>query len=723
MTDAEKKALKEKSQQNAGLYTDEEMRLVAEALARGEFSRGDTQRVQDFVATGEADELHSGFSAFSPVLKGYVATHVWHERLAGLPGAVAGDAPPQNAAAIIYGDGEALNPSLRKALSMSAGGGNAAARAVGDELDRRMMTATMLPPSPAQEDALEAAYDRDEIGLRRQAEYDSLGLPSKLLKRMNDTQSEPATAVEASARAREQGKAMARMMLLMQIGDFQIRQGGQIELYDGNMAGMLAHGGRVAVVLPPEIDPARKDDVFTTLTGEGTGMIPRAASTHAVVNPKAWGRADSVEGFEEQHGMGVGVRGLVGAKSTRDYGMDMAIGGIGHRGVNPGDAILNDGRSGHLYVGYSPGEHDEKGVVLLGLETDAPYRRNQTGHMHDMFATAEENSSTGGYKTDLVGDKYGGRVLDVSRLSTGQVAGLLQAVDRVYDTGTPEQIRELVEGLGGRRMGAEQLANMLGADERERRHFRNDIEQSRMMTNVRENRTQQAEEQARREARRAARRTPERPGLFQRIGSWFSEQADQFNYQRFLGRKAELDREILETHTREAAQIEADAGLTPRQREISTLEMRERLWEGAPGRQGFSERVQLCQVENMDIEQQVFHSRRKTVTHKGEGIGAWLGRLVSGRSSKEARAEAAFTARRVENLPGFSGTDELRLAELRAQENPPAVEIAPPAHERVRVDMAELRGPERETRREAARQPQREQAQPQREEAQRGARR
>lgn len=121
--------------------------------------------------------------------------------------------------------------------------------------------------------------------------------------------------------------------------------------------------------------------------------------------------------------------------------------------------------------------------MLVGLESDAPYRMNQTGHIHDVMATGEEASSTGGYKTDLVGEKYGGRTVDLLGFNNTELAGLMSkftdfaggkmSSDKPEDRESMEHMEHMehmVHMLTGKRLDQEGLSNMfkaMGTDDKE----------------------------------------------------------------------------------------------------------------------------------------------------------------------------------------------------------------------------------------------------------------
>jgi len=260
-------------------------------------------------------------------------------------------------------------------------------------------------------------------------------------------------AAKDEAQARGSGDDLARMMFLMQLGDFQRtdEKKGKRKWYapwkrhktkesrewDQTMANAFSHGGRTGFIFgaTEESDQhGSSDDVANAIfgtdlsgeLGEDSVVKTREAGTHHIAMP---GKDAGKEGYKEHHGAGAFLKAYRDP-NYRHFGMDMAIGGIGKEGGagagGRGQMINAQGRSGHMYIGKASSSADRKGGLLVGLESDSPYRMNQTGHMHNAAAAAEEASSTGGLKKDIQGAKYGGRTVDLSALKNQEVYDILQ---------------------------------------------------------------------------------------------------------------------------------------------------------------------------------------------------------------------------------------------------------------------------------------------------------
>ena len=207
--------------------------------------------------------------------------------------------------------------------------------------------------------------------------------------------------------------------------------------------------------------------IFGPNMGQSAGVHTRAAGTHHIETPQA---GAGMTGYAEQGGIGAYL------KASKDdlyqhYGMDLGIGGIGNEGTaGPGgqaQMINADGRSGHMYIGKKSSTATTKGGLIIGLESDSPYRMNQTGHMHNAAAIAEEGSSTGGLKADIQGDKYGGRTVNLSGLKNAELVDILtQFTGHINQlrSGNPQQQAQydaLLQKIAGKRMDAQELYDLL----------------------------------------------------------------------------------------------------------------------------------------------------------------------------------------------------------------------------------------------------------------------
>ena len=401
---------------------------------------------------------------------------------------------------------EMLNPVTRKAMSQLArdesllDGQRQQIHEAGEAMDQRMMVNTMKKVSPVQRAQLIQHYQDmdDQKRLAREYERSRSGktflgsegdgtLLGAVVAReqalANVKQRNTRSVGEAQqladsdiARAQNSGDALLRLMFMMQLGNFQRTDGSKDaktnRAWDQTMANAFSHGGRTGFVFAGEDAKAAGgtgtdavfDAVFGAQGGAGAGVHVRAAGTHHMKTPKV---GKGMAGYKEQGGIGAALSSKTDS-SYQHFGMDMGIGGVGNLGTagegGQGQMINADGRSGHMYIGRKMGTASHKGGLLVGLESDSPYRMNQTGHMHNAAAQAEEGSSTGGLKVDIQGNKYGGRTVDLSGLSNKEMVATLAAFSTHFkglrDT-NEDAYNALLEQISGKRMDTASMNALL----------------------------------------------------------------------------------------------------------------------------------------------------------------------------------------------------------------------------------------------------------------------
>jgi len=419
---------------------------------------------------------------------------------------------------------KAIDPFYRKALSLTAKSNTEMgdrAKAAQENIDQQMMINTMLAPSDADKERLRAHYRnyddqellRREYALAREgktylgeeadkasgqngeqarAEHERL-LAEREAGNVRSEDEVNALADADLAHAQESGDALLRTMFMMQLGKFESTtkdgDGNKVNSeWDKTMANAFAHGGRTAFVLSGGEDGESSSRVNEAVFQNA--LSGRASATHYLAMPDADSRTN--KGLKEVGG----IKGAVKSAMHRDFhhfGMNMAIGGIGRKGgMGPdGPMMINaQGRNGHMYVGQSESSNDKKGGLLMGLESDSPYRMNQTGHMHNAAAMAEEGSSTGGLKTDITGEKYGGRTVDMSGLKNSELASTVNDFSAYFTNlrnNDADAYKQLVTQITGRRMTEDQLfalmsqmgANNEGDPEERERMLRDRIRRAR----------------------------------------------------------------------------------------------------------------------------------------------------------------------------------------------------------------------------------------------------
>ena len=252
---------------------------------------------------------------------------------------------------------------------------------------------------------------------------------------------------------------LAKTMLLLQLGRFDridSRMDGNREIeetnpYDSTVSEALAHGGRVGISLPSGTK-AQQQELRKAWEGDITPLLYTRMATHDLHRRKL-----NEEGSKFRE---VRLRGrfknavkyiftfgrLKGTKPTsliNNHGLDLALGGLG-RQFNGNKVIDDQGSFGHLYQKYVSGDENTCGGMLVGIENSAPggthFIQKQVGgyagtscigEVHSTKAISHGQSAFFSTKK-LTGDRYGGRVVDLSHVSADNLTAILNAFDRKY---------------------------------------------------------------------------------------------------------------------------------------------------------------------------------------------------------------------------------------------------------------------------------------------------
>jgi hypothetical protein len=512
--DSIKKWWRNRKEKKAKEKHEKELSAMAKGNARA-YSSEDVEQIlskfsQDKEQSQYQQEVLGGdfrnFAHMSPTLKHALASQfisgegtVGGQNLSQMLGDLGGDISADDVAQLLISREQALNPMMRKAISMlsRSGGNNPDAAVFGgrnaqffqqlsDSLDTKVMENTLKPISWLQEANALHYFASGENKRRNDIEMEK----HSFLKPRVGWNHEPENLEQAISQNTNASLAMMKIFLAMQLGDFKYKtkdeSGKEIEKeWDRNMAVAYGRGARTGFVMPSVKDGENSESIFDSIFGanrEEAGMYQRTAATHGLELADA--DKPGTKGYKEKHGKLTGIGSFFsglkrkwgfGKNDTKHYGMDLAIGGMGNSGIGgeggEGQLIMKDGRSGHLYVGTKGGNKKKKGGMLVSLESDAPYRMNQTGHIHDMFATGEEASSTGGYKTDLVGKKYGGRTVDLSGFDNESLISVMNAFTEFAkkkmtseDTAERDSLTPIIKKLVGKRMSEGELLEFLQGD-------------------------------------------------------------------------------------------------------------------------------------------------------------------------------------------------------------------------------------------------------------------
>ncbi|MGW4568100.1 PE-PGRS family protein [Streptomyces sp. NPDC004561] len=208
-----------------------------------------------------------------------------------------------------------------------------------------------------------------------------------------------------AARANE---LLAKVFLILRNGlkTYVPDAGTHLDYRDGDVARALAHGGRVNIRIPQigqSDNPAELTNWLGLTTGKGSRVSKwtevRGYGTHhmAIGDNTEGGRGS----FEEVGGMKATGKNLADP-DTKLFGVNAAIGGLGNPDIH-GDAILPDGRYGHVFLGFKAPTARRDGALQIGIETTAPWKTNPVGYFHgptSTEATANPVSNVHGHKAD-----------------------------------------------------------------------------------------------------------------------------------------------------------------------------------------------------------------------------------------------------------------------------------------------------------------------------------
>ncbi|MCL2056499.1 MAG: hypothetical protein FWH02_04660 [Oscillospiraceae bacterium] len=250
---------------------------------------------------------------------------------------------------------------------------------------------------------------------------------------------------------------MLKMMYASQMGRTTMTSQSKETAWGAGMSDMFTTGARTGFILP------RGGKVISAIYGknwgEDFGNKGRAFATHSVRAPAF----DGSKQYKEQKG----------ASPFGQYGLNIPAGGLGNRGTS-GRTIVNDGSCGHLYSHIKPGDTKHHSTLLVGVESDAPLSRNFQGHYHGPKATPESHSCFGAQKTSLIGDKYGGRTVDLRGIDGARFVDKMNLMDkyikdnqRIARTGNEQErtaatqrLESLTQSLTGKKMSEVQLSTV-----------------------------------------------------------------------------------------------------------------------------------------------------------------------------------------------------------------------------------------------------------------------
>lgn len=326
----------------------------------------------------------------------------------------------------------------------------------------------------------------DDRMIEMTMEYTLNPMTPEQILRVQEMTANPKQAMEMIDTNVEKQVQVAKLMLMAHIGKTQLMKDGQPLEMDRSVSSMMAHCSRTAFVFPP----GEKEEVSAMMgrltggkKGKSAGIYGRLAATHSTAHGK------TIEEFKEKKTISF----------RHQYGMDIAIGGLGNVGI-PGikgkrQILKNDGTCGHMYMRVDQGGVDKTSSLLIGFESDSPSAPgNQQGHTHDTKATPEYMSSFLAQRTDEMGDKYGGRIVDCTAYTPEELSGIVEKFTAQYRGMVREamknptariRLEEANKMLSGKLMNVPQLEiffNKAGFSKEEAVKFTGDVSRKKGIT-------------------------------------------------------------------------------------------------------------------------------------------------------------------------------------------------------------------------------------------------
>lgn len=414
---------------------------VVESLLKTSKGRESLKAGVEFDSAGKGN--YTNFENVSPILKNYLGTKKLNELEKMAESMSLTDPDVQE-----YLEQNAMDPAFRAAVTIRTGKDSPDAdnmRKFDSYMNNYLMEKTMEPPSNAQVEAVIREHgDKGIVELGKNEEKQIM---------------------------------MAKMMFMGQLGRYDQKEEkvkgsnapAEKKEFDGTMADAFAHGSRTGFVLPYGKDQKQVFDALQGIDRGGAfGIDTRAAATHGLNQQTVDANGRVKSEFQE---VKLKVKHFVtrGMDQLRDqYGMDVAVGGIGEKGPN-GKLIMPDGTNGHLYMKVKEGDEKTCGALLVGFETEAPGKTGQLGHSHGISATAADQSAFMSGKISP-GAKYGGRTVDLSGISGSQFAEVMTSFEERYrammkeareNSKGMEELQGLNRKLCGRHMDPTEMASVM----------------------------------------------------------------------------------------------------------------------------------------------------------------------------------------------------------------------------------------------------------------------
>ena len=265
---------------------------------------------------------------------------------------------------------------------------------------------------------------------------------------------------------------IAKTMFMCHMGTFTLKntKEQQSGTWEGPVANAFAHCSRVGIVLPGMEESSYSKEgerrIVDSYTGDNGGLsagfFVRGGATHTLFR-KSKDKGLIKTGFKE----------LKFFSPFHQRGMNVAVGGLGNNGITGPDGteriLKNDGSCGHIYMHLEEGDGSNYTSMLVGFESDSYKKTNQLGHTHG-FGNGEFASSFGGQRLDEIGDKYGGRNLDLTNINAVVFRNVMQKFEANYmrlqtdaltNPAAMAELQEMNRKLCGARMSKTELRDFI----------------------------------------------------------------------------------------------------------------------------------------------------------------------------------------------------------------------------------------------------------------------
>ena len=359
-----------------------------------------------------------------------------------------------------------MNPFIRKAIIIKSNCSENSSlyKNISIELNKINFLNSIRPISPEDLDGLKKYYSSEQ----NKTYIKNIINDTKAPFILNPEKNVPKTFEQSINNYKNQSLVIAQILLISQLSNLKyIDINNQEHPWRDYISELFSYGGRVIFVLPhlseSENTNILSDKILLLNNKNYSHIYEREAGTHYINRPKI--NNDSIP--SEMFGIKAAIKSST-VKKYKHYGMDTSMGGIMNLGAD-NQPIINDGTNGHLYIGSYPGDHKHKGIMLIGLETEAPGLSNKCGHVHDAKALSSEISAVGGFKNDIIGKKLSGRISDISNMPYSIMIDILNKFQTFYINQynsknsylENSKINSLINLLGNKKLDKKDIKNLL----------------------------------------------------------------------------------------------------------------------------------------------------------------------------------------------------------------------------------------------------------------------